>query len=53
VLVVKAQSDEDKAAALKAALEQAQSNPETAAKLKQMEEAMANPAVQAQMGSMM
>ncbi len=103
--VVRAQSDEERAAALKAALEQAQSNPEVrratsgsrhcsvlcgesrrpvlrkmplqrpslpcrlrtfspvfalrllplqvAAKMKQMEEAMANPAMQAQMSQMM
>lgn len=98
--VVRAQSEEERAAALKAALEQAQSNPEVrravegsgrccvfcprtapqtlkcpplpcptcataplltlrlslmqvAAKMKQMEEAMANPAMQAQMSQMM
>ncbi|KAL4451917.1 hypothetical protein ABPG75_007579 [Micractinium tetrahymenae] len=52
-VVVRAESDEERAAALKAALEQAQANPEVAAKMKQMEEAMANPAMQAQMSQMM
>lgn len=51
--VVRAESNEDKAAQLKAALEQVQSNPEMAAKMKQMEDAMANPAMQEQMGGMM
>ncbi|PSC70745.1 translocase of chloroplast chloroplastic [Micractinium conductrix] len=52
-VLVRAQSDEERGAALKAALEQAQVNPEVASQMKQMEEAMANPAMQGQMSQMM
>ena len=54
-LVVRAQeqSDAERAAALRASLAAAQSNPAVAAKLQEMESAMANPGMQAQMGQMM
>ena len=55
-LVVRAQqeqSDAERAAALRASLAAAQSNPVVAAKLQEMESAMANPNTQAQMGQMM